>query len=179
MRNLYTITWLIIICALMGVVPSNAQNISVSAPSRVAVGENFRISYTINTQDVQDFRSGIHSFDGLEVIAGPYTSSQSSYQMVNGHTSSHSSITYTYTLYAEKNGTYTIPSAHAKVAGKDISSQSVKITVSGSASNNQNNAPKMHEDRDEGGQVRAAGSVDARTSLATGLFGLSVEYQTA
>ena len=158
MRNLYTITWLIIICALMGVVPSNAQNISVSAPSRVAVGENFRISYTINTQDVQDFRSGIHSFDGLEVIAGPYTSSQSSYQMVNGHTSSHSSITYTYTLYAEKNGTYTIPSAHAKVAGKDISSQSVKITVSGSASNNQNNAPKMHEDRDEGGQVRAAGS---------------------
>lgn len=159
MRNLYKITWMLFICALWSVSQLKAQSISVSAPSRVSVGENFRISYTINTQDVQDFRSGIRSFDGLEVIAGPYTSSQSSYQMVNGHTSSHSSITYTYTLYAEKNGTYTIPSAHARVAGKDVSSQSVKITVSGNSSNNHHNsAPKMHEDRDEGGQVRDAGS---------------------
>ena len=158
MRNIYKFVLLFVVCSIYGINQLNAQNISVSAPSRVSVGENFRIAYTINTQDVQDFRSGIHSFDGLEVIAGPYTSSQSSYQMVNGHTSSHSSITYTYTLYAEKNGTYTIPAAHAKVGGKDISSQPVKITVSGSAQNNQNNAPKMHEDRDEGGQVRAAGS---------------------
>ena len=158
MRNIYKFVLLFVVCSIYGIIQLNAQNISVSAPSRVSVGENFRIAYTINTQDVQDFRSGIHSFDGLEVIAGPYTSSQSSYQMVNGHTSSHSSITYTYTLYAEKNGTYTIPAAHAKVGGKDISSQPVKITVSGSAQNNQNNAPKMHEDRDEGGQVRAAGS---------------------
>lgn len=159
MRNLYKFTWMLFICAFWSVSQLKAQSISVSAPSRVAVGENFRISYTINTQDVQDFRSGIRSFDGLEVIAGPYTSSQSSYQMVNGHTSSHSSITYTYTLYAEKNGTYTIPAARAKVAGKDVSSQSVKITVTGNSSNNHHNsAPKMHEDRDEGGQVRDAGS---------------------
>lgn len=161
MTNLYKFTWILIVCTLCGISQSNAQTITVSAPSRVSVGENFRIAYTINTQDVKEFRSGIHSFDGLEVIAGPYTSSQSSYQMVNGHTSSHSSITYTYTLYAEKSGTYTIPSAHAKVGGKDVSSQSIKITVSGNSNpnnNNHNGAPQMHEDRDEGGQVRAAGS---------------------
>ena len=71
---------------------------TVSAPTQVAAGENFRIAYTINTQDVQDFRSGIHSTDVAEIIAGPYTSSQSSFQMTHGHPTSSSSITYTYTL---------------------------------------------------------------------------------
>ena len=40
-----------------GVGNANAQ-ISVSAPSKVSAGENFRIAYTINTQDVDDFRAG-------------------------------------------------------------------------------------------------------------------------
>ena len=63
-----------------------AQKVTVSVPSQVAAGENFRLAYTVNTQDVEDFRAGnIPSV--LEVLAGPYTSSQSSFQMVNGHTS--------------------------------------------------------------------------------------------
>jgi hypothetical protein len=108
-----------------------AQTISVSAPSHVALGENFRIAYTVNTQDVGDFRAG-NIPSSLEIIAGPYTSSQSSFQMINGHTSSSSSVTYTYTLYAGKDGTFTIPAAHARIGNKTISSRSVKITVSGS-----------------------------------------------
>ena len=102
-----------------------------SAPSHVALGENFRIAYTVNTQDVGDFRAG-NIPSSLEIIAGPYTSSQSSFQMINGHTSSSSSVTYTYTLYAGKDGTFTIPAAHARIGNKTISSRSVKITVSGS-----------------------------------------------
>lgn len=35
---------------------SSEAQISVSAPSRVSAGENFRIAYTINTQDVEDFK---------------------------------------------------------------------------------------------------------------------------
>lgn len=122
----------------------NAQNIQVSAPSQVAVGENFRLSYTISTQDVDDFRAG-NVPSGLEVIAGPYTSKQSSYQFVNGHTSSSSMITFTYTLYADKAGTYTLPAAHAKVGGKTIASRSVRIVVAGS-SRRGGGAPQMHED---------------------------------
>lgn len=75
---------------------------------------NFRVAYTINTRDVEEFRMGAVQ-DGLEVIAGPYTSSQSSYQMINGHTSSSSSVTITYTLYAAKNGTFNIGASHAIV----------------------------------------------------------------
>ena len=135
-----------------------SQVIRVSAPSRVEAGENFRVSFKVTTQDVDDFRSGLHSTDVVEVIAGPYTSSESSFQMVNGHTSSSSSITYTYTLYAAKSGVYNIPAAHARVGGKQISSSPAKVTVVGSAQVRGNNSPKMHEDDNYQPHMRAAGS---------------------
>lgn len=122
-----------------------AQNISVSAPTHVATGENFRVSYTIANVSVDEFRSASIPA-GLEVIAGPYTSQQSSYQIVNGHTSRSSSITYTYTLYAEKAGSYTIGAAHAKAGGKTIASRPFRIQVSGATRNNGSSAPNMHDD---------------------------------
>ncbi len=126
-----------------GVGLANAQ-ISVSAPSKVSAGENFRIAYTINTQDVEDFRAG-NIPSGLELIAGPYTSQQSSYQMINGHTSSSSSITFTFTVFAAKEGVYTVPAAHARVRGRSAASRPVRITVSGRAKSN-GGAPRMHQD---------------------------------
>lgn len=141
-----------VLCALN----TYAQSISVSVPSQVAVGENFRLSYTINTQNVEDFRAG-NIPSAIEIIAGPYTSSQSSYQMVNGKTSSSSSITYTYTLYASKNGTFTIPAARARVNGKVISSKSVKVTVSGSARKG-HGTPSMRDDEGADMPMRSVGS---------------------
>ena len=135
---------------------SQAQ-ISVSAPSRVSAGENFRITYTINTQDVEDFRAG-NIPSGLELIAGPYTSQQSSYQMINGHTSSSSSITFTFTVYAERDGSFVVTPAHARIRGKWVASHPVRITVSGRA-RNAGGAPQMHQDA--GGQqeeIASAGS---------------------
>lgn len=139
--------------AMLGV----AQRLTVSAPSKVAAGENFRIAYTINTQDVADFKAG-NIPSAIEVIAGPYTSSQSSYQMTNGHTSSSSSITYTYTLYATKNGTYTISPAKAVVHGKTITSPALKISVVGTAKPTASGAPKLHDYDNDEDAVRAAGS---------------------
>lgn len=135
-----------------------SQVIRVSTPSRVEAGENFRVSFKVTTQDVDDFRSGLHSTDVVEVIAGPYTSSESSFQMVNGHTSSSSSITYTYTLYAAKSGVYNIPAAHARVGGKQISSRPAKVTVVCSAQGRGNNSPKMHEDDNYPPHMKVAGS---------------------
>lgn len=139
-----------------GAEPSDAQ-ITVSAPSRVSAGENFRIAYTINTQDVEDFKAG-NIPSGLELIAGPYTSQQSSYQMINGHTTSSSSITFTFTLFAGKDGSFVVSPAHARVRGKWIASRPIRITVSGRARNT-GGAPQMHQDA--GGQqeeVAPAGS---------------------
>lgn len=119
-----------------------AQQINVSAPSHVAAGEMFRVAYSINTRDVEEFRMG-NVPAGLEVIAGPYTSSQSSYQMINGHTSSSSSVTITYTVLASKNGTFTIGASQATVGGKKLNAHPVKITVSGHAANT-SGAARMH-----------------------------------
>lgn len=144
---------LLVSCLMVGMLAAQAQ-IVVNAPSHVATGENFRLAYTINTQDVSDFRAG-NIPDELQVLAGPYTSRQSSYQMINGHTSSSSSITFTYTLYAAKDGTYVIPAAHARVNGKTVSSRAVKVTVSGSSRGSA--SPKMHEDGGEP-SMQAAGT---------------------
>lgn len=160
------IGWYIILLLLMlGYhVHVDAQHISVSAPSHVAAGENFRVAYTINTSDVEEFRMGGVQ-EGLEVIAGPYTSSQSSYQMINGHTSSSSSVTITYTLYAAKNGSFTIGASHALVGGKRLSSRPVKIQVSGHAQRT-NGAPNMHgQNSYDQPHMRSAGSAISGSDL--------------
>ena len=147
---------LILQLCLFCVIVSNAQKLIVNAPSRVSAGENFRLTYTVSTQNVSDFRLGSVP-EALEVITGPYTSSQSSFQMINGHTSSTSSVTYTFILCASKNGTFTISPAHVVANGRKLASKAVKITVSG-ASQSGNGSPRMHDDSDNQPRLREAGT---------------------
>ena len=135
-----------------------AQTLTASAPSQVGVGEQFRLTYTINTQNVSEFRAGSIP-EELEVLIGPNRSMQSSYQMINGHTSSSSSITYTYIVVATKNGSFTIPAAHAVVDGKTIASNTLTIKASGNA-RSQTNGGTMggQRQRDEDSEMRDAGS---------------------
>ena len=141
-----------IVIMILAVVTAIAQTLTGSAPSHVAVGEQFRLTYTVNTQNVSDFRAGDIP-DELEVLIGPNRSMQSSYQMINGHTSSTSSITYTYIVSATKNGSFTIPPAHIVAGGKTIASNSLTIKVSGTASN-----ARQRQRDDEGAEMRDAGS---------------------
>ena len=138
--------------------PAGAQTLTGSAPSHVSVGEQFRLTYTVNTQNATDFRAGDIPGE-LEVLIGPNRSMQSSYQMINGHTSSSSSITYTYIVCATKNGSFTIPPAHVVVGGKTIASNALNIKVSGSpqASSGSGGSPRQHR-QDEQGEIRDAGS---------------------
>ena len=126
MRRFY----LILLTLFAVTLTATAQKLVAGAPSHVSVGEQFRLTYTINTQDVDNFRAGNFP-DAFEVLMGPSTSRQSSFQMVNGHTTSSSSITFTYIVCANKNGTFTIPPAQIRCEGKTLKSNSVKITVSG------------------------------------------------
>ena len=130
-----------------------AQHLVGNAPAQVAVGEQFRLTYTINTQDVSGFRAG-RLPEELEVLMGPSQSSQSSFQMINGHTSSSSSITYTYIVCASKNGTYTIPPAQISVGGKVIRSNSLRIKVSGTAQSGNSH----HSGSQSQPEIRDAGS---------------------
>ena len=136
-----------------------AQTLTASAPSHVGVGEQFRLTYTVNTQNVSEFRAG-NIPDELEVLIGPNRSVQSSYQIINGHTSSSSSITYTYIVVATKNGTYNIPAAHVIVDGKSIASNALTIKVSGSSQGHSGNttSPRQQRQQDNEPELRDAGS---------------------
>ena len=136
---------------------SLSQTLTGSAPSHVAMGEQFRLTYTVNTQNVSEFRAGDIP-DAFEVLIGPNRSVQSSYQMINGHTSSSSSITYTYIVVAMKNGSFTIPAAHVVVDGKTIASNSIKITVSGKSQANNGGGSSSRQRDNDGAELRDAGS---------------------
>ena len=134
----------------------HAQGLHVSVPSHVQTGENFRLTYVIDTQDVGDLHLG--GIPGaLEVITGPYRSSQSSYQVINGHASSSSSTTFTYILCATKAGSYRIPSATVVANGRKFASRSVQIKVTGK-SMSANGTPRMHNGADDQPRMRTAGS---------------------
>ena len=134
-----------------------AQSLTASAPSHVAVGEQFRLSYTVNTQNVADFRVGDIP-DAFEVLMGPSRSSQSSFQIINGHTSQSSSITFTYIVVAVKNGTFTIPAAHVTAEGKSVSSNTLKITVSGQVQGGGSQGGGSQRQQQMQSQPRAVGS---------------------
>lgn len=157
MKRYYTL-----ICLLTLVVALSAQTLTGRAPSQVAVGEQFRLTYTVNTQDARGFRAGDipHEF---EVLMGPSTSTQSSFQMVNGHTSSTSSITYTYIVVATKNGSFTIPPAHVTVDGKTVTSNELHIKVSGQAQ--QGRQQSRQQGGGDFGEMRPAGSTISGADL--------------
>ena len=70
--------WLMLLAFLISHFSSlncEAQNLTANAPSHVAVGQQFRLSYTVNTQNVSGFRVGGVP-DAFEVLMGPSTSSQ-------------------------------------------------------------------------------------------------------
>ena len=141
---------------------SIGQTLTGRAPAQVAVGEQFRLSYTVNTDDAKGFRAGDIP-DAFDVLMGPSTSQQSSFQMVNGHTSSSSSITYTYILSANKNGTFTIPAAHVTVGGKSITSNELHIKVSGQAQ--QGGQQGGGHQQSSTGEIRNAGSAISGSDL--------------
>ena len=105
-----------------------AQNVTMTAeaPSEVEAGEQFRVRYTVNTQDANNFTAP--DFRGFEVIYGPATSRQSSIQIINGRTSQSASVTFTYVLLASKPGSYTINPASVQ-CGKTIRSRALKVRV--------------------------------------------------
>ncbi len=101
--------------------------ITVQAPTTIEAGDQFRVRFTISSQNVSNFNAP--DFKGFEVIYGPATSRQSSIQIINGRSSQSSSITYTYVLLGSKPGTYTLNPATAEVGGKTVKSKPMKIHV--------------------------------------------------
>lgn len=106
----------------------------------VVSGDQVRLVFTVNSQDIKDFRAP--SIKGFDVLMGPSRSQQSSIQIINGKRTSNSSTAFTYILLAGSPGTYTIPAASVEVNGEKVFSNAISIKVlpqdqtSGNSGNN-------------------------------------------
>ena len=97
-----------------------------SAPNAVVKGEQFRLSYTLNKEG-KDLR--LPDLKGFEVLFGPSTSRSYSQTIVNGKSTSESSVTYTYILVGQEEGTFTIEPASITVDGSNYRSNSLTVKV--------------------------------------------------
>ncbi len=102
-----------------------AEDISFTAKvnrNKISTGETVQITYTINS-NANNFKAP--SFNGFKIIGGPNQSS--SFQWVNGKSSQ--SLSISYILLAEKEGTYTFKGATIEVGGKIFTSNDISIEV--------------------------------------------------
>lgn len=101
-------------------------NFTASAPKVVAVGEQFRLIFTINTK-VNAFNAP--DLSDFYVLMGPSTSYNQSTQIINGKITRSVLYTYTYVLQATKEGNYAIPPAQVSIKKKMHESNPLKIEV--------------------------------------------------
>ena len=119
---------LIMHCALCIVHCKGADDVkfTASAPQRVIVGQPFQLVFSVN-ENGKDLR--LSDMKGFEIIAGPYTSTSSSTQIINGDIRTSKEVRYTYTLLPEKEGDYQIQPATIVVKKEKYYSNVLNIKV--------------------------------------------------
>ncbi len=98
----------------------------MSAPNAVRVGDQFRLSFTLNESGSNLQLPDLSNF---EILMGPSTSQSSSFQMINGRTTQSVSFSYIYVLRAKSEGTFTIRPASINIDGKVFQSNTLEIKV--------------------------------------------------
>ena len=137
-----------ILLFLMTVFGMNAQDdvsFKIICKKQVVVGEQFQVSYEL-TGEGTNFEAP--NFNNFEIVGGPFSSSSSSVQIINGSVTKSTTHTYSFYLRAIKEGTFTIPAATITIDKKKIKSNTEEIKVvkdtrvmsgDGSAPNNNTN----------------------------------------
>ena len=127
MKKHILLTWLFLFACISTMYAADNVSFRATAPDAVAVGDQFRLSFVVSTTNVKDFKAP--TIKGFDVLMGPSRSQQNSVQVINGNTTSTSSVTFTYILMATTEGTFTIPGATIVAEGNEVISNSVQIKV--------------------------------------------------
>jgi hypothetical protein len=97
-----------------------------SVPEAVAMGEQFRLTYTVNTEATELRAPDLTDF---QVLMGPMTSTSRNVQISGNSTTSVFTLTFTYTLMPKGEGTFNLPPATIKVKNSTYSSNALVIKV--------------------------------------------------
>ena len=120
---------------------------TASAPSQVAVGQAFTFTFSLN-QRPQQITS--LQFPGFDALNGPNQGSSTSISNINGQMTQSSTYTYSYTLRAQKEGRFNIPSATFVVNNQNVNSNAVTIQVVAAAQQTQQQQTQQRQ-RSQGG----------------------------
>ena len=126
MKKIYLLLGLCLM-ATHAVLAADDVQFSASAPNTVIMDQPFQLTYTVNSLHAKDLR--IPEITDFDILAGPFESTSSSMTVINGKSTSNVSKTYTYTLMAKKEGTFTIPSASITVNREKYTTNGLKIKV--------------------------------------------------
>jgi len=108
------------------------QNVSfVGATEKVVVvGQQFRVNYTLATDGTEGKNITLPATKDFDNLYGPVQSGYaSSTSIINGKSSSQLQVTYSFTLSAKSEGTFTIPAATAKVGNSEYKSNELTVKV--------------------------------------------------
>ena len=159
---------ILFICSMALTALAQDVEFKASAPAQVIVGKPFQLTYSVN-QRAKDLRAP--EFTDFDYIAGPYTSQSSSTSFVNGKRTSSFTLTYTYTLMASKEGTFTIPPATIKVDGEQYTSNGVRISVLPPDQPSNASAASQPTSNSGSGQTAKGGQTSNSTSdLSSNIF---------
>lgn len=117
-----------------------AQNVEfkASAPSVVAVGEQFKLEYTLNKEGDN---LKVPTLEGFDLLMGPSVGQSFYSSNINGKMTQNVTFSYTYILEGTKKDTFQIPGATVIIDGKEYTSNALKIeVVEGSRNSNGNQA---------------------------------------
>lgn len=146
---------------------------TASAPDVVVKGDNFRLEYTVNTTKVKDLRIA-SNIKGFEILAGPYRSESSSISIINGKRTSSSSVTFTYTLSATEEGTFTIPAATISANGEKMISNALTVKVlppdQDAASGSSNHGSRRNGSSSESGEISGNDIFITATASKTNVY---------
>lgn len=99
-----------------------------SSPLTVAVGEAFRVEFTLNAKPDKDtFQPP--SFEGFDVLAGPSVSTGQSVSIINGSMNKSYNYNITYVILAQAAGNLTIGPAQITVDGTSYRTNPLPIEV--------------------------------------------------
>ncbi|MDR2041165.1 MAG: BatD family protein [Tannerella sp.] len=98
-----------------------------AAPEAVVMGQQFRLTYTLNVDDGRELR--IPDMPDFDVLMGPTSSVSRSIQFINGVQSSSVTQTFTYILMPKKEGTFNLAPATVKVKNAGYTSNALTIKV--------------------------------------------------
>lgn len=100
---------------------------TVIPPRNVIAGQRFQVVFRLS--NAQAGNPTVGDIKGCQLLYGPSRSTTQSYQVINGVSTSNSTVDYTYVYRADNAGTYTIPAATIDVDGKKMHTNETSFTI--------------------------------------------------